>query len=153
MLKLRTSDYEAMVAHSVGNAPAESCGLIAGRAEGADAVVEKVFFLENVDHAAEHFTISPAEQLAAVKEARANGWAMLGNWHSHPASPSRPSEEDKRLAFDPRARYLILSLIDVWETGPDGRGRQRPSGSARPVLRCFHVDKVKNVEVEQIRLV
>jgi proteasome lid subunit RPN8/RPN11 len=35
---------------------------------------------------------------------------VLGNFHSHPASPSRPSEEDKRLAFDAEASYLILSL-------------------------------------------
>jgi proteasome lid subunit RPN8/RPN11 len=37
---------------------------------------------------------------------------MLGNFHSHPASPSRPSEDDKRLAFDPEASSLIMSLMD-----------------------------------------
>ena len=43
---------------------------------------------------------------------RANGLAPLGNWHSHPESPSRPSDEDKRLAYDSKASYLILSLMD-----------------------------------------
>lgn len=43
---------------------------------------------------------------------RANGLTPLGNWHSHPESPSRPSEEDKRLAYDSKASYLILSLMD-----------------------------------------
>ena len=36
----------------------------------------------------------------------------LGNWHSHPESPSRPSDEDKRLAYDSKASYMILSLMD-----------------------------------------
>lgn len=43
---------------------------------------------------------------------RKNGFVPLGNWHSHPESPSRPSEEDKRLAFDSKASYMILSLMD-----------------------------------------
>jgi proteasome lid subunit RPN8/RPN11 len=34
----------------------------------------------------------------------------LGNWHSHPGTPSRPSAEDVSLAYDPYASYLILSL-------------------------------------------
>ena len=38
---------------------------------------------------------------------------MIGNFHSHPESPSRPSEEDKRLAYDSSVRYLILSLMDM----------------------------------------
>ena len=42
---------------------------------------------------------------------RAESLTPLGNWHSHPESPSRPSEEDKRLAYDSSASYLILSLM------------------------------------------
>jgi len=56
--------------------------------------------------------MNPKEQFAAVKDMRNNGWELLGNFHSHPATPSRPSEEDIRLAFDPKASYLILSLKD-----------------------------------------
>ena len=40
------------------------------------------------------------------------GLKILANWHSHPASPSRPSQEDLRLANDPTIRYAILSLLD-----------------------------------------
>jgi proteasome lid subunit RPN8/RPN11 len=77
-----------------------------------------------VDHTNEHFSMDPKEQLAAVKDMRANGLVPLGNWHSHPESPSRPSEEDKRLAYDSRASYMILSLMD----------------RENPVLHSFHIE-------------
>ncbi len=40
------------------------------------------------------------------------GLVPLGNWHSHPESPSRPSDEDKRLAYDSKASYMIMSLME-----------------------------------------
>ena len=49
---------------------------------------------------------------AALRYAREKGLKILANWHSHPASPSRPSQEDLRLANDPSIRYAILSLLD-----------------------------------------
>ena len=52
----------------------------------------------------------PDDQLAAIKDMRARGLRPLGNWHSHPETPSRPSAEDVRLAYDPGATYMILSL-------------------------------------------
>jgi proteasome lid subunit RPN8/RPN11 len=54
--------------------------------------------------------MDPREQLNAVKDLRSRGLTPLGNWHSHPDTPSRPSQEDIRLAHDPSASYLILSL-------------------------------------------
>lgn len=73
---------------------------------------KRVYFLTNIDHSNEHFSLDPKEQLEAIKDMRKNGFVPLGNWHSHPESPSRPSEEDKRLAFDSKASYMILSLMD-----------------------------------------
>lgn len=52
------------------------------------------------------------DQFAALRYARSKGLKILANWHSHPASPSRPSQEDLRLANDPTIRYAILSLHD-----------------------------------------
>lgn len=112
MIRLKQEDYEKIVAHAKAELPDEACGLIAGLADGEDKKVEKVYLLTNVDHSNEHFTLDPKEQLAAIKDMRANGLKPLGNWHSHPESTSRPSEEDKRLAYDSRASYLILSLMD-----------------------------------------
>ena len=123
MIKLKKSDYDIIVEHAKKEAPIEACGLIAGEISGEDRIIKKVYILTNTDHAEEHFTLDPKEQLAAVKDMRAEGLIPLGNWHSHPATPSRPSEEDMRLAFDKNASYFILSL----------------AGEA-PVLNAFHIE-------------
>lgn len=123
-LTLKRSDFDRMVHHARSCLPEEACGLIAGTREGEERVIQKVYLLENIDHTNEHFSLSPRDQLAAVKDMRANGWIPLGNWHSHPETPSRPSEEDKRLAYDSTASYLILSLMDA----------------ENPVLNSFHVE-------------
>ncbi len=112
MIKLTKADYDKIVAHAKSELPNEACGLIAGELNGEDKIIKKVYLLTNTDHSNEHFSLDPKEQLAAVKDMRANGFVPLGNWHSHPESPSRPSEEDKRLAYDSKASYMILSLMD-----------------------------------------
>lgn len=112
MIKLKRSDYEKILAHAEKELPNEACGLIAGEICGGDKVIKEVYLLTNTDASNEHFSMDPKEQLAAVKDMRSKGYALLGNWHSHPESPSRPSDEDKRLAFDSKASYMILSLMD-----------------------------------------
>ena len=112
MIKLTKSDFEKILAHAVKELPDEACGLIAGTVEDGDKEIKKVYLLTNIDHSNEHFSLDPKEQLAAVKDMRQNGFVPLGNWHSHPESPSRPSDEDKRLAYDSKASYMILSLMD-----------------------------------------
>lgn len=137
MLTLKQSDYDKIVAYAKANLPEEACGLIAGTKDGDVKEIKKVYLLTNVDHTNEHFSMDPKEQLAAVKDMRANGLVPLGNWHSHPESPSRPSEEDKRLAYDPSVNYLILSLMD-----PENL-----------VLKAFDIDREKQVTVEEIKLI
>lgn len=116
-------DVEEMIIHAKEKLPNEACGLIAGSDQGDERIIEKVYYLTNIDASNEHFSLSPSEQLQAVKDMRARGLTPLGNWHSHPESPSRPSQEDKRLAYDSKASYLILSLM-----------------TDEPVLNSFHVE-------------
>ena len=136
MIQITKADYEKIIAHAKANLPEEACGMIAGSKDGDIKKIEKVYLLTNIDHTNEHFSMDPREQLAAVKDMRANGLTMLGNWHSHPESPSRPSEEDKRLAYDSTVNYLILSLMNIDE----------------PVLKAFDIDKDKNVTVEPMEI-
>jgi len=121
-IKIKKEDYESIIVYARERLPEEACGLIAGTVDGDIKNIEKVYFLNNMDHSREHFTLEPKEQLAAIKDMRSFGYIPLGNWHSHPETPSRPSEEDKRLAFDSNASYLILSLM-----------------AEEPVLNSFHI--------------
>lgn len=133
MIKLSKSDYEKILKHAESELPNEACGLIGGVTEGGDKLIKKVYLLTNTDHSNEHFSMDPKEQLASIKDMRANGFVPLGNWHSHPESPSRPSDEDKRLAYDSKASYMILSLMNREE----------------PVLNSFHISGT-NSEKEQL---
>ena len=137
-ITIKKNDYDRMLEHALNERPDEACGLIAGtdREDGVREI-KKVYLLTNIDHTNEHFSIDPKEQLASIKDMRANGLSPLGNWHSHPESPSRPSEEDKRLANDSKASYLILSLME----------------EGNPVLNAFHVESVdgeKTVRKEEL---
>ena len=98
---------DEMIAQARQDAPCESCGYLLGTADGS---VTENYWMENIDHSPEHFSFAPRDQFAALKYARSKGLTILANWHSHPASPSRPSQEDLRLANDPNIRYAILSL-------------------------------------------
>lgn len=102
MIKLTKSDFEKILAHAVKELPDEACGLIAGTVEGGDKEIKKVYLLTNIDHSNEHFSLDPKEQLEAIKDMRKNGFVPLGNWHSHPESPSKPLKRTKDLPLTAR---------------------------------------------------
>ena len=107
-MKIKRETFENVVAQARKDVPFESCGYLLGN----DDTVTENYPMTNIDHSSEHFSFDPKEQFAAVKYARKNGLKVLANWHSHPASPSRPSLEDIRLANDPGILYAIISLQD-----------------------------------------
>ncbi len=102
---------DELISQARQDAPNETCGYLLGIVSVAEgAVVTENNWMENIDHSPEHFSFAPKDQFAALRYARSKGLKILANWHSHPASPSRPSQEDLRLANDPTIRYAILSL-------------------------------------------
>jgi len=110
-IKMTINDdvIQQIIRQAEKDAPEESCGYLLGTADGQ---VTENYWMENIDHSEEHFSFAPKDQFAALKYARSKNLKILANWHSHPASPSRPSQEDLRLANDPTIRYAILSLLD-----------------------------------------
>ncbi len=105
-MKISKEIVEQIFAQGEREAPNEACGYLAGN----NGTAVKIVALTNVDHSPEHFSLDPKEQFAAVRQLRAEGLAIVGVYHTHPATPARPSAEDIRLAYDPSAVYVIASL-------------------------------------------
>ncbi|MDF2503479.1 M67 family metallopeptidase [Clostridium sp.] len=128
MIYIERLEYEKIINQAKKEFPNECCGFLAGNKKEEDVFIKVAYPLFNTDQSSEHFSMDPKEQFKTVKIIRENKMELIGNYHSHPYTPSRPSEEDKKLAFDPRAIYGILSLE-----------------KEKPVFNLFKVDK-GNVE-------
>jgi proteasome lid subunit RPN8/RPN11 len=131
MLQIPQHIINDLFDHAKTGLPEEVCGYLAGT--GREVI--RQFRLTNIDHSNEHFSFDPAEQFKVVREVRKSGLEILANYHSHPETPARPSEEDIRLAFDPNISYVIVSLADKL-----------------PDIKSFRIKDGK-VEKEEIRIV
>ena len=126
MIQIPTYIVEGIIAQAINELPNEACGLLGGR----NNQVVKQFLLTNIDHSPEHFSFDSAEQFQVLRSARADELEIIANYHSHPETPSRPSEEDIRLAYDPNILYLIVSLA-----------------AKVPVLKAFSIQNGVSTEV------
>lgn len=136
MIILNKQQFQEILGHAESCLPAEACGLLGGTIAGDLKTIKKVYLLANLDNSAEHFSMDPKEQFVVIKEIRNNGWVLLGNFHSHPETPARPSEEDKKFAFDPTMLYFIISLAN----------------REKPVLKAFQI-KESVASEETIKIV
>jgi proteasome lid subunit RPN8/RPN11 len=110
-MKIKKDIIAKIIKHAQSGLPIEMCGYLAGE----DGVITKHYELTNIDNSEEHFSFDPKEQFATVKDARANSLEIYAVYHSHPATPARPSQEDIKLAYDPNISYVIISLADGTE--------------------------------------
>lgn len=112
MLQIRNEIITSLIENAIKNAPIEACGYLAEK----DNVIGTILPLTNIDNSEEHFSFDPKEQFDSVRKIRAEGMKLRAVYHSHPASPARPSEEDIRLAYDPNISYVIVSLYNNEKT-------------------------------------
>ncbi|MFZ4724929.1 MAG: Mov34/MPN/PAD-1 family protein [Paludibacter sp.] len=126
MIRIPASIYDGIVTQAYAELPNEACGLLVG----IEGEVVKQHALTNTDHSPDHFSFDPAEQFQVFRSARADSLEIIANYHSHPETPSRPSIEDIRLAYDPNILYLIVSLADEI-----------------PVLKAFNIQDGISTEV------
>ena len=105
-MKIKKDLIGRLFARGESEVPVEICGYLAGIGDTAT----EDYPVTNNERSAEHFTMEPKEQFDAMRRARDAGLEILAVYHTHPATPARPSDEDIRLAFDPRIVYLIASL-------------------------------------------
>ncbi|MDD5476838.1 MAG: M67 family metallopeptidase [Candidatus Omnitrophica bacterium] len=105
-MKITKKVIKEMVEYAKKEAPLEACGYLGAK----DGIITKIYALTNIDKSNEHFSFEPKEQFLAVKDARVQGLEICAVYHSHPASPALPSQEDVKLAYDPDMSYFIISL-------------------------------------------
>jgi len=136
LVSISKENYEEIVKHARKEFPLECCGLISGIINDGKYLIKDIYNLYNVDQSSEHFSMDPKEQLATIKKIRKQGYVLLGNYHSHPHTPSRPSDEDIRLAYDEELIYGIVSLE-----------------KKEPVLNFFKINQSKQIEKLELEIV
>ena len=127
-MKIEKNIIGKIIQHAQKQKPVEACGYLGGQ----DGVISTIYEMTNIDNSPDHFSFNPKEQFAVLKETRTKGLTLLANYHSHPSSPVRPSQEDIRLAADPNIVYFIVSLA----------GKE-------PDVAAFHI---RNQQVESITI-
>ncbi|MHB9093583.1 MAG: M67 family metallopeptidase [Eubacteriales bacterium] len=130
MLNISRALVDRIIRQAQEHLPIECCGVLAGTVGSDVTEITEIYPMTNVDHSPEHFSLDPREQFEVYYAIREKELKLLGNYHSHPVTPARPSQEDIRLARDPEAIYLIVSL------------QEQP-----PVLKGFHIEKSQYSEI------
>jgi desampylase len=105
-VKLPREAVAAMVAHARRTAPAECCGVLVG---AGDRVIEAVP-ARNLSPDPNRFLLDPKTHIAAERDARGRGLAVVGFYHSHPHSAPQPSPTDIAESSYAEAVHVIVSL-------------------------------------------
>ncbi len=108
MIRISREIAEDIKEHAKKDTPIEACGYLAGK----NGIITNSYRMTNIDNSTEHFSFDPEEQFDVVRKARGEGLEIIANYHSHPVTPARPSQEDINLAYDPDISYLIVSLAE-----------------------------------------
>jgi proteasome lid subunit RPN8/RPN11 len=115
---------EQILAHARAAAPLECCGLLLGTPERLDAALAA----RNLLASPTRFELDPVDHFAAIRRARGLGVAVVGVYHSHPASAPVPSFRDLAEASYPDFVYLIAGLPEA-----DVRAYRLVEGNFHPV--------------------
>ncbi|HQS98381.1 MAG: peptidase [Novosphingobium sp. 16-62-11] len=101
-------------------APLEACGLLLGTASRIEIAVPTANIAPD---ATRDFEIDPAALIAAHRAARdGSGPQVVGYFHSHPNSLTRPSATDAASAARDGRVWVIVAndAITCWRDGADG---------------------------------
>ena len=119
VLEVTRDVIAVLLARAARAAPRECCGLLLGVDERIDTARAAANVAGDPRH---RFEIDPATLLAAHREARAGGPALLGYYHSHPDGHPVPSAVDCEHASGDRRVWAIVAGGEVafWRDGDSG---------------------------------
>jgi [CysO sulfur-carrier protein]-S-L-cysteine hydrolase len=118
MSEIDSTLFKEIVEQGLREFPNECCGVIAADADGRPV---RVFPARNIDASPVTYRLDAKDQLRISDEIDELDLTTWGFYHSHTHSEAYPSKTDRKQAYFPETRYLILSLAD----------------RDRPVLRAF----------------
>lgn len=97
----------------------ECCGLLLGR---GGRIARAVPAANVHPDPARHFEIDPAALIAAHRDARAGGAAVLGYYHSHPTGRAEPSPTDQAMASGDDRIWAIIAggTVTMWRDAQAG---------------------------------
>jgi proteasome lid subunit RPN8/RPN11 len=127
--------------HGEAAYPAECCGAMVGRVEGAAKEVVRLSPAVNRRTDDPHrYLIAPDDLRQLEREVREAGQEIVGYYHSHPDHPARPSAFDAEHAW-PWYSYLIVRI-------DRGRGADMASwvlDDERPLMHPESLDVLSEV--------
>ena len=114
--------------------PHEGCGVLIGRYEGDDVLVQEATSARNLwtERLADRYDMDPADIQAADRSARARGLDTVGFWHSHPDHPARPSQLDSDRSWADYA-YLIVNTVAGGSGDLNAFGRDDEAAGLEPI--------------------
>jgi proteasome lid subunit RPN8/RPN11 len=129
MISLNGEQISEIEKHGEREYPFECCGLLIGNfAEDGKKTVAEIFPIENArETEARHnrSLITPRDLMRGERYAREKKLEVVGNYHSHPDHPARPSQFDLDHAL-PVWSYVIVAVekgkaVDLrsWEMQAD----------------------------------
>ena len=112
MLTIRQSELDALRRHGEETYPHECCGVMLGRMDGDERVVEAVLRAGNtrVDSPHNRYNIDPRELVRIQRESRERGQDIVGFYHSHPDCPAQWSQTDLAEAHWVGCSYVITRV-------------------------------------------
>ena len=113
LLRLRESQYAAVVGSCYDGYPNEACGLFVGTMSNGEptGLVTEARPCRNEAQSSLVYRIDGRDQLAAMRAAEARGEEIVGCWHSHTHTDPYPSPTDVAQAkWYPDWVYVIVSL-------------------------------------------
>ena len=104
-VRARRAAIDDLAGHAREALPDECCGLLVG----ALGDIQWTVRARNLDATPGRYLIDPEDHFEAMRRARRAGLAVIGAYHSHPASAAVPSAADRAEASDPEFLYVIVS--------------------------------------------
>ena len=112
MLKLTQFVLNTLRAHGEETYPHECCGVLLGHSTPEANTVQAAARAGNTrtDSAHNRYNIAPSDLIRIQREARAQGWDIVGFYHSHPDHPAQWSPTDFAEAHWLGCSYVITAV-------------------------------------------